>query len=78
MGRVELLGAIAEDDGTDGGGEFAEFVERITDVPSRAGFEFEADEEGSFCAAVSGFDECFQGVRWRETTRCGACGKGWT
>ena len=78
MGRVELLGAIAEDDGTDGRGELAEFVERIADVPGRAGFEFEADEEGSFRAAVGCFDECFQGVRWRETTRCGACGKGGT
>ena len=36
MGRVELLGAIAEDDGTDGRGEFPEFVERIADVPGRA------------------------------------------
>jgi hypothetical protein len=78
MGCVELLGAIAEDDSADGGGELAEFVERIADVPGGAGLEFEADEEGSFRAAISGFDEGFQSVRWRETTRCGAWGKGGT
>ena len=35
-GTPELLGAIAKDDGTDGRGEFPEFVERIADVPGRA------------------------------------------
>lgn len=60
MRGLELLRAIAQDDGTDGGGEFAQFVQRVADIPRRAGLEFKSDEECTFSAAICGFDEGFQ------------------
>ena len=58
--RNQFLQAVADDFAAGGGGQFAEFGERIARVRVVAGFEFDADEEDPFRPRFSGFDERFQ------------------
>jgi len=71
VGRFELLGSVSENDGTHGGGEFAEFVQGIADIPGGAGLEFEADEECAFGAAICCFYEGFQRKVGGGYAKCG-------
>ena len=58
-GRFQFLRPVADDFRARAGGEFVEFVERITRFVAVTRFEFEADEENPFgCFVVR--DECFQ------------------
>ena len=72
--RFRFLQAVADDFAAGGGGQFAEFGQRIAGtngagiLPVRYGraarstarFEFDANEEDPFRPCFSGFDECFQ------------------
>ena len=64
--RFRFLQAVADDFAAGGGGQFAEFGERIARVRMVARFEFDADEEDPFRPRVSGFNEGFQRLRRRQ------------
>ena len=59
-GSLQLLHPVADDFAAGGGGQFAEFGERVARVHAVARFEFDANEEDPFRPRFSGFDKRFQ------------------